>query len=162
MALEKCVKHMGVPFQVFTKLYHVRSSGTFKVLCGVWSTNHNQGHNVHDVDALLQCLLLILKSNFFYVEEFWQKNMNCGCTLNNLLQYIDKYFYTRPSVDKLIILLNSVKPKVLKNLALYIIKSFKIRDSLMYHLTNTCLADIYVDILCILSINLIYFDMLLL
>ena len=125
MALEKCVKQMGAPFQVFTKLYHVRSSGTVKVPCGVWSTN--QGHNDHDVDALLQCLLLILKS-IFYVEGFWQKKNEMWM---HVKQYIDKYFYTRPSVYKLIISLNSVKPKVLINLALYIIKSFKIRDSLI-------------------------------
>ena len=30
---KKCVKQMGAPFTVFTKLYHVSSSATVKVVC---------------------------------------------------------------------------------------------------------------------------------
>lgn len=46
-------------------------------------------------------------------------------------QYIQNYFYQRPSVHKYIVLLNSTKQKVLKNLAIYVIKAFKLRDNLL-------------------------------
>ena len=65
------------------------------------------------------------------IEDEFHFTLICPAYENIRKQYIDKYFYNRPSVYKFIILLNSVKPKVLKNLALYIIKSFKLRDSLI-------------------------------
>ena len=65
------------------------------------------------------------------IEDEFHFTLICPAYENLRKQYIDKYFYTRPSVYKFITLINSVKLKVLNNLALYVIKSFKLRDSLI-------------------------------
>ena len=65
------------------------------------------------------------------IEDEFHFTLICSAYENLRKQYIDKYFYTRPSVYKFITLINSVKLKVLNNLALYVIKSFKLRDSLI-------------------------------
>ena len=46
-------------------------------------------------------------------------------------QYLPKFYYDKPSVFKFISLLNSTKLKILNNLALYIIKSFELRNTLI-------------------------------
>ena len=65
------------------------------------------------------------------LENEYHFTLVCPVYINIRRQYIQKYFYDKPSVYKYITLLNSTKPKVLNNLALYIIKSFKLRDSLV-------------------------------
>ena len=50
--------------------------------------------------------------------------------------YIHKYFYTRPSMYKLTILLTSTKSKQLKNLAIYLLKAFKVRTEAI-NIVNT-------------------------
>ena len=53
------------------------------------------------------------------------------CPLYNDLRnlYIPKYYTTRPSVFKFINLLNIEKKSILNKLAIYCIKSFKLRDN---------------------------------
>ena len=46
-----------------------------------------------------------------------------------------KNYYVRPSVIKFITLMNSTNRKTLNNLALYIIKAFQLRNSLMNEFT---------------------------
>ena len=43
--------------------------------------------------------------------------------------YIQNYFYVKPSMFKFIELLNSTRPKILKNNALFIVKAFEVRQS---------------------------------
>ena len=46
-------------------------------------------------------------------------------------EYLQKYFYVKPSVAKFITLLDSSKLNVLKNLATFIFKSFKLRETIL-------------------------------
>ena len=64
------------------------------------------------------------------IEDEFHFTLICPAYEDLRKQYIPKYFCTRPSVYKFITLLNSTKLKLLNNLALYVIKSFKLRDSL--------------------------------
>ena len=50
-----------------------------------------------------------------------------------------KFYYDKSSVFKFILLLNSTKLKILDNLALYIIKSFELRNTLLNERVS-CLA----------------------
>ena len=65
------------------------------------------------------------------IEDEFHFTLICPAYEDLRKQYIPKYFYPRPSVYKFITLLNSTKLKLLNNLALYVIKSFKLRDSLI-------------------------------
>ena len=65
------------------------------------------------------------------IEDEFHFTVICPAYEDLRKQYIPKYFYTRPSLYKFITLLNSTKLKLLNNLDLYVIKSFKLRDSLI-------------------------------
>ena len=51
-------------------------------------------------------------------------------TLRN--EYIKKYFWNRPNIPKFIELLQSENKKTIKNLSVYIYKSFKKRNEFLY------------------------------
>ena len=53
------------------------------------------------------------------------------CPIYNDLrkEYLQKYFYVKPSVTNYITLMNLSKLNILKNLATYIIKGFKLRET---------------------------------
>ena len=47
-------------------------------------------------------------------------------------EYIKKYFWNRPNIPKFIELLQSENKKTIKNLSVYIYKSFKKRNEILY------------------------------
>ena len=64
------------------------------------------------------------------IEDEYHFVCICPVYYNLRRQYLQKYFYVRPSVYKFIALLNSSKSKVLNNLALYLMKANKLRENL--------------------------------
>ena len=65
------------------------------------------------------------------LEDEYHFTLICPCNTDLRQQYIQRYFYVNPSVLKYITLMNSTKAKVLRNLAIYITKAFKLKDSLI-------------------------------
>ena len=65
------------------------------------------------------------------LEDEYHFTLICPSYTDLRQQYIQRYFYVNPSVLKYITLMNSTKAKVLRNLAIYITKAFKLRDSLI-------------------------------
>ena len=70
------------------------------------------------------------------IEDEYHFTLICPIYYDLRKEYLQKYFYVKPSVTKYILsvtkyitLMNSSKLKVLKNLATYIIKGFKLRDT---------------------------------
>ena len=64
------------------------------------------------------------------IENEYHFVCRCPVYYNLRRQYLQKYFYVRPSVYKFIASLNSSKSKVLNNLALYLMKANKLRENL--------------------------------
>ena len=102
---------------------------------------------------------LRLSSHKLYVEQRRYRNIQCNdricsfcnldkvedeyhfilvCPLYNVLRktYLKKYFYIRPSVYKLIKLLNSSNPRVLNNLSLFCIKTQNVRKEKLNIITQ--------------------------
>lgn len=69
------------------------------------------------------------------LEDEYHFTIICPVYSDIRKQYIQKYYYIRPSVIKFITLMNSTNRKTLNNLALYIIKAFQLRNSLMNEFT---------------------------
>lgn len=81
--------------------------------------------NIERVDR--KCIVCNLND----IEDEVHFTLMCPAYADLRRQYIHNYFYNRPSVHKYTVLLNSSKLTVLKNLALYVIKAFKLRDNLL-------------------------------
>lgn len=64
------------------------------------------------------------------LEDEYHFTLICPVYSDLRKEYLQRYYYIKPSVMKFITLLNSSKRKLLYNLAIYIIKSFKLRNSL--------------------------------
>ena len=65
------------------------------------------------------------------LEDEYHFTLVCQAYDDLRKQYVPKFYYDKPSVFKFISLLNSTKLKILNNLALYIIKSFELRNTLI-------------------------------
>ena len=65
------------------------------------------------------------------LEDEYHFTLVCRAYGDLRKQYLPKFYYDKPSVFKFISLLNSTKLKILNNLALYIIKSFELRNTLI-------------------------------
>ena len=65
------------------------------------------------------------------IEDEYHFTLICPVYNDLRKEYLQKYFYVKPSVNKYITLMNSSKLKTLKNLATYIIKGFKLRDTIV-------------------------------
>lgn len=74
-----------------------------------------------------KCILCNLND----LEDEYHFTLVCPIYNDLRKQYIQKYFYVRPSVAKFISLLNSNKLNTLNNLAMYVIKAFKLRENLL-------------------------------
>ena len=60
-----------------------------------------------------------------------KKKLQKGKSSTHIRLRLALFYYDKPSVFKFISLLNSTKLKILNNLALYIIKSFELRNTLI-------------------------------
>ena len=63
------------------------------------------------------------------IEDEYHFTLICPIYNDLRKEYLQKYFYVKQSYHKYISLMNSSKLKVLNNLATYIIKGFKLRET---------------------------------
>ena len=67
------------------------------------------------------------------LEDEYHFVLDCSLYLNLRTQYINKYFWKRPSMVKFIELVNTENVHVLKKLSTYIEKAFKLRQDVLYN-----------------------------
>ena len=65
------------------------------------------------------------------LEDEFHFTLICPIYKDLRIAYIQKYFYKRPNVMKFLELLNSTRPKILNNLAVFILKAFKLRQNIL-------------------------------
>ena len=65
------------------------------------------------------------------LEDEYHFTLICPIYKDLRIAYIQKYFYRRPNVMKSLELLNSTRPKILNNLAIFILKAFKLRQNIL-------------------------------
>ena len=65
------------------------------------------------------------------LEDEYHFTLLCPIYKDLRIAYIQKYFYRRPNVMKFLELLNSTRPKILINLAIFILKAFKLRQNIL-------------------------------
>ncbi|MEW8545252.1 MAG: hypothetical protein AB2693_17140, partial [Candidatus Thiodiazotropha sp.] len=65
------------------------------------------------------------------LEDEYHFTLICPIYKDLRIAYIKKYFYKRPNVMKFVELLNSTRPKILNNFAAFILKAFKLRQSIL-------------------------------
>ena len=85
------------------------------------------GHGIHQTEHQLKkkkVLLLFFKDEFHFVLE---------CSLYQELrqEYIKRFFWIRPNIPKFIELLQSENKNIIKNLSVYIYKSFEKRTEFL-------------------------------
>ena len=85
------------------------------------------GRHRNIVRADRKCILCNLND----VEDEYHFIFICHIYNDLRKEYLQKYFYVKHSVAMFITLLNSSKLNVLKNLATFIIKSFKLRETIL-------------------------------
>ena len=65
------------------------------------------------------------------LEDEYHFTLICPIYKDLRIAYIQKYFYRRPNVMKFLELLNSTRPKILNNFAIFILKAFKLRQNIL-------------------------------
>ena len=65
------------------------------------------------------------------LEDEFHFTLICPIYKDLRIAYIQKYFYKRPNVMKFLELLNSTRPKILNNVAVFILKAFKLRQNIL-------------------------------
>lgn len=65
------------------------------------------------------------------LEDEYHFTLICPIYKDLRIAYIQKYFYKRPNVMKFLELLNSTRPKILNNFAVFILKAFKLRQNIL-------------------------------
>ena len=120
------------PFEMSSYLVKMQNRKFRNALAKLWLSSHQLSIETgchRNIDRPnRKCTVCNLND----IEDEFHFTLICPAYEDLRKLYIPKYFYTRPSVYKFITLLNSTKLKLLNNLALYVIKSFKLRDSLKY------------------------------
>ena len=126
-------REMKTIFEISPYLFIVRSKKVRNAIAKLRLASHHLNIEIgrhRNIERLVPKCVLCDKND---LEDEYQFTLICPVYSDIRKQYIQKYYYVRPSVItcKFITLMNSTNRKIPNNLALYIIKAFQLRNSLI-------------------------------